>query len=143
MLFRSGTVAIAALLAIGNAVDVALVIAPFGASCVLIFGLPDGPLSQPANVVGGHMVSAVAGMIAISLFPDFWFYPALGVGLAIAAMAAFRVTHPPAGANPVVIAGLDPGWWFLLIPVLAGTILLVLCGVLYHRLTGKQYPAPG
>ena len=89
------------------------------------------------------MVSAVAGMIAISLFPDFWFYPALGVGLAIAAMAAFRVTHPPAGANPVVIAGLDPGWWFLLIPVLAGTILLVLCGVLYHRLTGKQYPAPG
>ena len=138
-----GTVAIAALLAIGNAVDVALVIAPFGASCVLIFGLPDGPLSQPANVVGGHMVSAVAGMIAISLFPDFWFYPALGVGLAIAAMAAFRVTHPPAGANPVVIAGLDPGWWFLLIPVLAGTILLGLCGVLYHRLTGKQYPAPG
>ena len=138
-----GTVAIAALLAIGNAVDVALVIAPFGASCVLIFGLPDGPLSQPAYVVGGHMVSAVAGMIAISLFPDFWFYPALGVGLAIAAMAAFRVTHPPAGANPVGIAGLDPGWWFLMIPVLAGTILLVLCGVLYHRLTGKQYPAPG
>ncbi|MEO1344897.1 MAG: HPP family protein [Pseudomonadota bacterium] len=138
-----GTVAIAALLAIGNAVDIALVIAPFGASCVLIFGLPEGPLSQPANVVGGHMISAIAGMIAISLFPDFWFYPALGVGLAIAAMAAFRVTHPPAGANPVVIAGLDPGWWFLLIPVLAGTVLLVLCGVLYHRLTRKQYPAPG
>lgn len=136
-----GTLAIAALLAMGNAIDVALVIAPFGASCVLIFGLPDGPLSQPANVVGGHVVSAIAGMVAISLFPEFWWFPALGVGLAIAAMAICRVTHPPAGANPIVIAGLDPGWWFVGVPVLAGTILLVAIGVVYHRFAGKAYPA--
>ena len=136
-----GTLAIATLLTIGTAWQIAMVIAPFGASCVLIFGLPAAALSQPVNVVGGHVVSAIAGMVAVSLIPDFWWYPALGVGLAIAAMAALRVTHPPAGANPIVIAGLEPSWWFLLIPVLVGTIVLVAVGTAYHRLTGGRYPA--
>lgn len=135
-----GTLAIAALLAIGDALQLALVIAPFGASCVLIFGLPGAPLSQPANVVGGHMVSAIAGMVAISLLPDFWWYPAVGVGLAIAAMATLRVTHPPAGANPIVIAGLDPTWWFLFTPILIGAIVLVAIGTAYHRIAGTPYP---
>lgn len=136
-----GAIAILVLLALGDALEVALIIAPFGASCVLIFGLPSAPLSQPVNVVAGHVVSAAAGMIAFSLFPDAWWYPALGVGLAISAMAALRVTHPPAGANPLVIYGLEPGWTFLAVPALAGAVLLVGVGVAYHRLTGGAYPA--
>ena len=31
-----------------------LLIAPFGASCVLVFALPQSPLAQPRNVIGGH-----------------------------------------------------------------------------------------
>ncbi|MEM6461768.1 MAG: HPP family protein [Pseudomonadota bacterium] len=135
-----GAIAIALLLLLGNALQLAMVIAPFGASCVLIFGLPTAPLSQPANVVGGHVVSAAAGMVVFTLFPDFWWYPALGVGLAISCMAALRVTHPPAGANPLVIFALEPSWWFLAIPVLLGSALLVVIGVIYHRLTGGSYP---
>lgn len=136
-----GTIAIASLLAIGNAFDLAMVIAPFGASCVLVFGLPDAPLSQPANVMGGHVVSAVAGLLVMSLLPEFWWFPAVGVGLAISAMAALRITHPPAGANPIVVAALEPNWWFLLIPVLAGAAVLVALGVVYHRATGRRYPS--
>lgn len=136
-----GALAIATLLAVGSALQIAMVIAPFGASCVLIFGLPAAALSQPPNVVGGHVVSAIAGLVALSLFPDFWWYPAVGVGLAIAAMAVLRVTHPPAGANPIVVAGLEPSWWFVLLPVLVGAVLLVAVGTAYHRLTGGRYPA--
>ena len=62
-----GALAIAALLALGNAAQVALVIAPFGATCVLIFGLPAAPLSQPANDDGGNNMTALAGINALTL----------------------------------------------------------------------------
>ncbi|MEM6482295.1 MAG: HPP family protein [Pseudomonadota bacterium] len=135
-----GALAIAVLLALGKALSLMLVIAPFGASCVLLFALPSAPLSQPANVVGGHLVAALAGLILLSLLPDPWWTPAIAVGLAISAMAALRVTHPPAGANPLVIFLLEPNWLFLLAPVLLGTICLVAVAVLYHRYTGNTYP---
>ncbi|MEM1383746.1 MAG: HPP family protein [Pseudomonadota bacterium] len=136
-----GTLAIVSLLALGNAFEVVTVMAPFGASCVLIFGLPAAPLSQPANVIGGHLVSAIAGMLVFTLFPDQWWYPALGVGLAISSMMAARLTHPPAGANPLVVFALEPDWWFLLVPVLCGSALLVAIGMAFHRLSGTAYPA--
>ncbi|MEM9844760.1 MAG: HPP family protein [Pseudomonadota bacterium] len=135
-----GALAIAVLLALGDALNVALVIAPFGASCVLLFAVPAAPLSQPANVVGGHVVAAFAGLIVLWLLPGFWWSPALAVGLAISAMALLRVTHPPAGANPIVIFLLEPGWVFLLVPVLSGTICLVAFAMLYHRLNATVYP---
>lgn len=137
-----GALAIAILLGLGQAASVALVIAPFGASCVLIFAVPAAPFSQPANVVGGHLIAAVAGMLAFSLLQDVWWSAALGVGLAISAMAALRVTHPPAGANPIVIAMLEPSWAFLVIPVLLGSVFLVAIGVAYHRAVGTKYPVP-
>ncbi|MEM6578773.1 MAG: HPP family protein [Pseudomonadota bacterium] len=137
-----GAIAIAALLALGDALNVVLVIAPFGASCVLLFAVPAAPLSQPANVVGGHFVAALAGLVVLSLLPGLWWSPALAVGIAISAMVALRVTHPPAGANPIVIFLLEPGWLFLLVPVLAGPVCLVAVAVLFHRLTGTTYPSP-
>lgn len=136
-----GTLAIAMLLALGEVLNILLVIAPFGASCVLLFAVPAAPLSQPANVVGGHMLAALAGLIVLALLPGIWWAPALGVGLAISAMVALRVTHPPAGANPLVVFLLEPGWMFLLAPVLIGTICLVTVAVLYHRITGTTYPS--
>ncbi|MEM7057636.1 MAG: HPP family protein [Pseudomonadota bacterium] len=137
-----GMIAIAALLFTGNALQVAMVMAPFGASCVLIFGLPAAPLSQPANVLGGHVVAAIAGMLVLTLFSDFWWYPALGVGLATSSMIALRVTHPPAGANPLVVYAIEPTWSFLVFPTFCGALLLVVLGVAYHRLTRTAYPQP-
>ena len=119
-----------------------LLIAPFGASCVLLFSVPGSPLSQPANVIGGHMVSSIAGLIISLLFPGLWWATALAVGLAISAMAALRVTHPPAGADPVVISAELPGIAFLLMPVFVGALLLVVTAQIFHKLSGTQYPIP-
>ncbi|MEM8773634.1 MAG: HPP family protein [Pseudomonadota bacterium] len=136
-----GALAIAALSLMGDALNLLMVIAPFGASCVLLFAVPAAPLSQPANVVGGHVVAGLAGVVVLALLPGEWLGPALGVGLAISAMMALRVTHPPAGANPIVILALEPGWAFLIVPVALGPICLVIMATLYHKLIGGTYPS--
>lgn len=117
-----------------------LLMAPLGASCVLLFAAPGAPLSQPANVLGGHFVAALVGLIFASALPDSWWAVALAVGAAISAMSLLRVTHPPAGANPIVIFASDPNWLFLIFPVLSGAALLVLIAVIYHRFTKLSYP---
>jgi CBS-domain-containing membrane protein len=113
-----GLVAIAAVGALTGLVGHPMLMAPFGASCVLIFSVASSPLSQPANVVGGHVVATLVGLILRAFFPNEWWAVAIAVGAAIALMAALRITHPPAGANPLVVFAADPGFEFLLFPVL-------------------------
>ncbi|MCH8683835.1 HPP family protein [Pedomonas mirosovicensis] len=115
-------------------------IAPFGASAVLLFSTPDSPLSQPAHVVGGHFIGALVGLILHAFLPDTWWAAAMGVGLAITIMSALRLTHPPAGGNPLVVFASDPNFGFLFMPVLLGSACLVATACLYHRLTRVPYP---
>lgn len=73
-----------------------LLIASFGASCVLAFGLWNSPLSQPRNIIGGHFISTLIGLIIYHLFGNEPWSLALGVGLAIGLMMLTKTTHPPA-----------------------------------------------
>ncbi|MFC0212328.1 HPP family protein [Paenibacillus chartarius] len=108
--------------------------APFGATCVLAFGLPDSPLAQPRNIVGGHLLSTAIGLLTLACFGSHPWSLALGVALAIAAMHLTRTVHPPAGADPLLVMLSGAGWSFLLTPVLAGSVLIVAAAWLYHRL---------
>lgn len=118
-----------------------LLMAPFGATCVLLFSVPASPLSQPANVIGGHLVSTAIGLMLHMLLPADWWSLGLAVGLAIAAMAALRVTHPPAGADPLVVFFDNPGWAYLGLPVALGSLALVVIAWMYHRLPPRVvYP---
>jgi len=118
-----------------------LLMAPFGASCVLLFAVPDSPLSQPKNVIGGHFISSLVGVVFVSLWTSSPVILALAVAVAIALMAMFKIIHPPAGADPIVILLGAKGFSFLLFPVLSGSILLVIIAYLFHRTTGKYtYP---
>ena len=146
MAFLAGTggfLAIVLLFQLGAWLGNPLLMAPFGASCVLIFSLPQSPLSQPANVIGGHLVSTVIGLFLQMYLPTTGWALGLAVGLAIAAMMALRVTHPPAGADPLVVFIDSPGWSYLGFPVCAGSVLLVFIGTVYHRI-GRchTYPLP-
>ena len=47
-----------------------LVIGSFGASAVLIYGAPKAPFSQPRNLIGGHVLSALVGMLTWYYLPD-------------------------------------------------------------------------
>lgn len=120
-----------------------LLAASFAASCVLVFSVPETPLAQPVNLVAGHLVSTAIGLLAHALLPTQWWSVALAVGLAIGAMAALRVTHPPAGANAVVVMTIGANWWYLLAPILIGALVVVVIGVAFHRVTGTTYPIRG
>lgn len=116
-------------------------IAPFGASAVLLFGHPSTPLAQPANVLGGYAVAALVGLIFALLFPGAWWAAAMGVGLAILVMLLLRVSHPPAGAVPIlmVVATSDP--LQLVGIVLGGSLALVAVASLYHLIPPRHvYP---
>ena len=119
---------------LGSVTAEPFLIAPFGASCVLLFGVPKSPLAQPANVIGGHMLAAVVALGFRSFLPPDWWAVAIVVGLVIGLMVAVRLTHPPAGATPVVIMLSDPGPMFLLEPMLVGTVALVAIAWVVHKL---------
>ncbi len=118
-----------------------LLIAPFGASSVLLFSVPDSPLSQPANMIGGHILASTIALAMRMVLPPEWWAVALAVGVAITAMAALRLTHPPAGADPVVIFLSDPGWSFLVTPIITACLILVGIATLVHLLPPRTiYP---
>ena len=120
-------------------------IAPMGASAVLLFCLPASPLAQPWSVVGGNVVSGLVGAACVK-----WLGPGVGVAalaacLAIAAMFALRCLHPPGGAVALttVVGGTSvhaAGFEFVFVTVLFNSAILVACAVLYNNLTGRRYP---
>lgn len=119
-----------------------MLMAPFGATCVLLFATPASPVSQPINVVGGHVMCAAIGLIMHFIFPASFVAEGLSVGVAVSAMMLTRLIHPPAGATALVAYLTATNWWFVLFPVAVGSIALVIVAAVYHRLTKVTYPHP-
>lgn len=123
-------------------------IAPMGASAVILFCLPSSPLAQPWAMLGGNTVAALSGVFFTQLLPhDIAYAAALAMLAAIALMFVLRCLHPPSGAVALTaVLGGDVihslGYSFVLWPVLANSALLVLSAWLYHTLTGYRYPVP-
>ncbi|MBN8632428.1 MAG: HPP family protein [Rhodobacterales bacterium] len=116
-------------------------IAPFGASAVLVFAVPNSPLAQPWSVVVGNSLSAVVALTATALLPAAdWAVP-LAVSLAIMTMLALRALHPPGGAVALLAAlGGTGHWGVTLATVITGSALLVGLGMLWNRAVGRVYP---
>ena len=120
-------------------------VAPFGASSVLLFAVPNSPLAQPWPAIVGNTVAALVSVAVCMVIEDPLLRVALSVSLAIATTILCRALHPPAGAVAMTVA-LSPetvetlGFWFALTPVAVGTIILVIFAALYAKLTGRHYP---
>lgn len=114
------------------------IMAPFGASCVLLYAAPQSPLAQPRNIILGHLISAFVGLCFAHWLPVNMFSISLAAGLAIACMQFLDCVHPPAGANPLLILltaqTAQYGWSFLLFPVLAGAVSLVAAAYAVNHL---------
>ena len=122
-----------------------LLVAPMGATAVLLFAVPASPLAQPWPVVGGNMVSAAIGVLVVHLLPPGALACAVAVACAIVAMAMLRCLHPPGGAAALTTAllalnGQIPGPLFVLIPVGLNALLMVLLAWLFHHLSHHAYP---
>lgn len=130
---------------LGSGLSHPLLVAPMGASAVLLFAVPASPLAQPWSIIGGNVCSALVGIAVVHLVPSPTIGAALAVGGAILAMSVLRCLHPPGGA--VALAGVLGGaggasgqFAFAFVPVGLNCVLLVLVGLLFHRFSGHSYP---
>jgi CBS domain-containing membrane protein len=131
--------------AIGDAGATAWLVAPMGASAVLLFAVPASPLAQPWSIIGGNLVSALIGVTCVKLFHAPLLAAALAIALAIGAMFLLRCIHPPSGAvaltmvlgGPVVHAA---GYSFVFVPVMLNSFLLAALAVFYNNVVGRRYP---
>lgn len=122
-----------------------LLAAPIGASAVLVFVVPSSPLGQPWPVIGGNVVSTLAGMAAARWLGHGALAAGVAVSGAIIAMSAARCLHPSGGGSALlgVVGGpavLAHGYAYALVPVGLNAILLVLAGIAFHKLSGHSYP---
>ncbi|WP_235302933.1 HPP family protein [Sphingopyxis sp. MWB1] len=121
------------------------IVAPIGASTVLLFAVPASPLAQPWAIIGGNSLSAMVGVATLFLLPDPLYAAPVAVAAAILLMSLCRCLHPPGGAAalsailaPSLILA-DGGARFLVL-VAINSALLVASGWLFHRLSGHSYP---
>jgi CBS domain-containing membrane protein len=130
---------------VGSFDHVPLLIAPLGASTVLVFGVPASPLAQPYSVVVGNTVAALVGVTVARFVPDAFVAGALAVSVTIACTSWLGCLHPPAGAVALtaVIGGpviTSQGYRFALVPVALSSLLLVAVGVAFNNLARRRYP---
>ena len=121
--------------------------ASFGSSVVVVFGFPNNEFSQPKNVVLGHLLCAFVGIIFVTLFKIsqdrtiFFLAIGIAVGLSVMLMMLFKITHPPAGGNTIVVMLTQDSFQFLIFPIMVGAITIIIGGVIYNRLIlKKNYP---
>lgn len=132
---------------LGPASGLPLLIAPIGASAVLLFAVPASPLAQPWSVVGGNMISAAVGVTIAQWISDPIMAAALALATAIAVMFSLRCLHPPSGAIALTAVLGGPaiqaqGYHFVLSPVGINSLLLLLIAILFNNATRRRYPHP-
>jgi len=116
-----------------------LVLGSFGASIFVLFILPDTPFAQPRNVIGGHFISTLVGLIFLHFISPEWWSMALSLATALSLMQLLRVPHPPAGSNPFIVFLVGANWEFLFTPTLLGAILLVIIALFYNNLSNERH----
>ena len=116
--------------------------ASFGSSMVLLFGFPESPFAQPKNVFFGHLVTALVGVIFVTLIPlPIFVNIALAVGVGIFLMILFNIVHPPAGGNPIMVIIGSVSYDYLISPIIFGCIIIISLAILINKfLLKKNYP---
>lgn len=110
-----------------------LLVPPFATSAAIIACLPQSPVAQPRNVVGGHLLCALAAYATMAFefgpIPDVSIAVTLGVG----AMLAARMLHPPGGATAAIVVLEAPSFVAFLVVLALASLLIILVGVLSSR----------
>ena len=125
--------------------DLPIIVAPLGASAVLVFAVPSSPLAQPWSVLGGNVISTLVGVAAYHLVPQPAVAAGVAVGGAILVMSLLRCLHPPGGAAALtaVIGGETihaAGYQFAFAPIGLNSIALLAVAMMFHRYSGHLYP---
>jgi CBS-domain-containing membrane protein len=127
--------------------DLSLIIGSFGASAVLVYGAVNSPLSQPRNLIGGHLLSAIVGVSLYKILPEYIILSsALAVSISIIIMELTLTLHPPGGATALIaVIGGDSihelGYMYILAPVLTGSFILLIIAIIVNNIPKhRHYP---
>ena len=124
-----------------------LIVPSMGAYAVLLFAVPHGALSQPWNVFGGHVLSAIIGVSCAMIFSNEIMAASAAVGIAVGVMHYLRCIHPPGGATALaaVIGGEAThalGYQFVLTPVMLNALVMLAVAVAFNFVfPWRRYPA--
>ncbi|MDH5778303.1 MAG: HPP family protein [Gammaproteobacteria bacterium] len=143
---------IAAIYAVGDFQDLPIqenlfLVGSFGATAVLIYGIPLSPFAQPRNVVGGHLVSALVGVSCHVLLAEHMMLAAASaVSLSIVFMHLSSTLHPPGGATALiaVIGGegiYKLGYSYVIAPIGAGAVIMLIVALIVNNHSkSRHYP---
>ena len=127
--------------------DHLFLIGSFGASAVLIYGAPHVTYAQPRNLVGGHVISALIGVLCAKYIPlPLNITGPLLVATVIAAMHLTNTIHPPGGATALIAVMGGPkiqslGFSYAFMPVAIGALLMLLVALIVNNIPKhRQYP---
>lgn len=124
----------------GDHIYVPLIVAPIGASAVLLFAVPTSPLAQPWPIIGGNVISAIVGIACADLIDHAIVAPAVAVSGAILIMSFTRCLHPPGGATALTAAITQSDYLFPFLPIGLNSVLLVIIGIGFHAVARRSYP---
>jgi len=117
-------------------------ISSFGSSMILLYGYPESPFAQPKNIFFGHLLTSVVGIIFLNLIPlPIYILIPFAVGISVGLMILLNVTHPPAGANPIIVIMGSVSLDYLITPIILGSLIILVFGIILNRLIlKKKYP---
>ena len=113
----------------------------FGATVFIVFVLYNLETAQPKNIFFGHLVSLLVGIIFNETIGFSFYSLGLSVGVAVTLMVYFKIMHPPAASNPLVVLFTDVSFDYILFPVVVGTIAIIVMSVFINKIILKRnYP---
>ena len=113
----------------------------FGATVFIGFVLYNLETAQPKNIFFGHLISVLVGIIFNEAIGFSFYSLGLSVGLAVTLMVYFKVMHPPAASNPLVVLFSDVSFEYILFPVVLGSLIIIIMGIFINKIILKRkYP---
>ncbi len=131
------TLGIVLLQVLSETSNIALLVAPFGATFVLVFALPESPLVKPRNIVGGYLIATITGLVFYQLLGNTPLSLGLAFGFSFVLMQLTKTLHPPAGSIPLLIMFSEPDWGYVITPILVGVILILIYEKFYSYVLKK------
>jgi CBS-domain-containing membrane protein len=113
----------------------------FGSTTLIVLVFHDSEFAQPANIFFGHLLAIIIGVIFNEILGISFVSLGLSVGLTITLMMYFKVIHPPAAANPLIALFADVSVNYILFPVIAGSVSIIILSIVLNRyLLKRNYP---
>jgi CBS-domain-containing membrane protein len=119
----------------------AFLIPPFGATCYIVFSIPDSAFAQPRSIIGGHVLAVFVGLLCSFIFGSNWWSQGIAIGAIVAGMHLIRVNHPPAAATTIFLTLQEHNNWNVFYTVLIGSIMIAAVAVVFNKYVIKhKYP---